>query len=62
MVQQTAFAKTREAIEYALAIDATGKTAVEVHEMHPDDRRLTAMLQARLYQEMYGSENQDGAR
>jgi hypothetical protein len=39
---------------YALAIDATGKTAAEVHAMRADNRYLTAKLRARFYDERSG--------
>jgi len=32
-------------------MDATGKTAAEVHRMHEWDRHLTALLRARFYRE-----------
>ncbi len=35
-------------------MDATGKTAAEVHDMSVSDRRLTAMLRARFYRERSG--------
>jgi len=49
---QTAFAlRSQRGLEYALVMDGTGKTAKEIIEMSPTDRRLTAMLRARFYNE-----------
>jgi len=49
---RTGFAlHSQKGLEYALTIQATGKTAAEVHRMDEWDRRLTALLQARYIQE-----------
>jgi hypothetical protein len=54
------FAKTQTGLEYALAIDATNKTASEVHQMAADERYLTAVLRSRWYQHLYGGTGQQG--
>jgi hypothetical protein len=54
------FAKTQTGLEYALAIDATNKTASEVHQMAADERYLTAVLRSRWYQHLYGGGGQQG--
>lgn len=41
-------------------MDATGKTAGEVHEMGPNDRRLTALLRARFWKELHGDGGSSG--
>jgi len=53
-VRRTGFAASDAGLLYALAIDATGKTAAEVHAMRADDRYLTAKLRARFYDERSG--------
>jgi hypothetical protein len=50
-VPQTGFARSDQGLEYALVIDATGKTVGEVHEMADADRYATAMVRARFYRE-----------
>ena len=48
------FARTNQGIQYALVMQATGKSAAEVHNMNEWDRHLTALLQARFYKERSG--------
>jgi hypothetical protein len=50
-VRRTGFARSKQGLEYALVMDATGMTAGEVHEMSASDRYVTAVLRARFYRE-----------
>ena len=47
----TGFARSERGLEYALVMDATGKTAAEIHKMGRWDRYMTALLRARFYRE-----------
>jgi len=43
-------------------MDATGKTAAEIHDMGRWDRYMTAMLRARFYREKYKGANKGRGR
>lgn len=53
MVPRQDFADSKRGLEFALVMDATGKTVGEIHEMGPNDRMATALIRARFYREKH---------